>query len=56
MKKVLIPGTFDPITYGHMELIKTALNIFDEVYVGIFIEVYTEDCPNFKQFYKCSCA
>lgn len=37
MNKVLIPGTFDPITLGHLELIKTATKMFDEIYVGIFI-------------------
>ena len=31
MKKVIYPGTFDPITYGHIDLIKKALNIFDNL-------------------------
>ena len=35
MKKVAIyPGTFDPITYGHIDLIKKALNLFDKVVVA----------------------
>ncbi len=29
--KVIYPGTFDPITYGHLDIIKRALRIFDEV-------------------------
>ena len=29
MKKVIYPGTFDPITFGHIDLIKKALNIFE---------------------------
>ncbi len=29
--KVIYPGTFDPITYGHLDIIKRALKIFDEV-------------------------
>ena len=37
MKKVLIPGTFDPITRGHMDLIRRAAVIYDEVTVGIFV-------------------
>ena len=32
---VLYPGTFDPITYGHIDLIKKALNIVDTVIVAI---------------------
>ena len=36
MKKVAIyPGTFDPITYGHIDVIKKALKLFDKVIVGI---------------------
>jgi pantetheine-phosphate adenylyltransferase len=29
------PGTFDPITYGHLDLLKRASNIFDEVIVAV---------------------
>ena len=35
MKKALYPGTFDPITNGHIDIIKRAVNIFDEVIVGV---------------------
>jgi pantetheine-phosphate adenylyltransferase len=35
MKRALIAGTFDPITNGHVEVINTALDIFDEVVVAI---------------------
>jgi len=35
MKKVAIyPGTFDPITFGHIDVIKKALKLFDEVVVA----------------------
>ena len=36
MNKVAIyPGTFDPITYGHIDVIKKALKLFDKVVVGV---------------------
>jgi len=35
MKKAAIyPGTFDPITYGHIDVIKKALKLFDKVVVA----------------------
>jgi pantetheine-phosphate adenylyltransferase len=36
MNKVAIyPGTFDPITYGHIDVIKKALKLFDKVVVSV---------------------
>ena len=33
--QAVYPGSFDPVTYGHIDLIRRALSIFDEVFVGI---------------------
>lgn len=35
MKKAIYPGTFDPVTYGHLDIIKRASRIFDAVIVAI---------------------
>ena len=35
-KRVLIPGSFDPITVGHYDLIRRCSQAFDEVYVVVF--------------------
>ena len=35
MKKAIYPGTFDPITFGHIDLIKKSLNIFDKIIVAV---------------------
>lgn len=35
MKKVIYPGTFDPVTNGHVDLIERAARLFDKVVVAI---------------------
>ena len=35
MKRALFPGSFDPITLGHHDIIKRALDLFDEIVVAI---------------------
>lgn len=36
MKKIaLYPGSFDPLTYGHLDLIDRALQLFDQVHVAV---------------------
>ncbi len=37
MKKAIFPGSFDPITLGHFDIIKRGTEIFDEVIVAIGI-------------------
>jgi len=34
MRIAIYPGTFDPITYGHIDVIKKSLNIFDKLIVA----------------------
>lgn len=35
MKKVIYPGTFDPVTNGHIDVIERAIDLFDEVIVTV---------------------
>ena len=37
MIKAIYPGSFDPITVGHLDIIKRASSIFDELYVAIMV-------------------
>jgi pantetheine-phosphate adenylyltransferase len=37
MRTVIYPGTFDPITYGHLDVLERALNLFDEIIITIAI-------------------
>ena len=42
----LFPGTFDPVTLGHVDIINRALPLFDKIYVGIGIN--TSKSPMFS--------
>lgn len=35
MRRAIYPGSFDPVTYGHIDIIKRSANMFDEVIVGV---------------------
>lgn len=37
MKKVIYPGTFDPVTYGHIDIINRAKELFDAVVVTVAV-------------------
>lgn len=46
MKTVVYPGTFDPITNGHIDLVERACKLFDKVIVGI------AESPNKKPLFS----
>lgn len=35
MKRAIYPGTFDPITLGHVDVVTRGLKIFDQIYVAV---------------------
>ena len=35
MKAAIYPGSFDPLTYGHLDIIKRSSEIFDELIVSV---------------------
>ena len=37
MTRAIYPGSFDPVTNGHLDVIKRAAKLFDELYVGVLI-------------------
>ena len=49
MKKIAVyPGSFDPATYGHMDIINRSAKIFDELIVAVIAN------PNKKPFFSSS--
>lgn len=42
MRIALFPGTFDPVTFGHTDIIDRSLPLFDKVYIGIGINANKE--------------
>lgn len=37
MKRAIIPGSFDPLTNGHVDLVQRGLKIFDEIVVAVLV-------------------
>jgi pantetheine-phosphate adenylyltransferase len=35
MKRAIYPGSFDPITLGHLDVVERALRLFDELIIGV---------------------
>ncbi|MDB5253606.1 MAG: phosphopantetheine adenylyltransferase [Flaviaesturariibacter sp.] len=35
MRVCLFPGTFDPVTFGHIDIVKRAMELFDKLYIGV---------------------
>ena len=35
MKRALFPGSFDPITLGHLNIIERSVSLFDEIVIGV---------------------
>ena len=59
MKSAIYPGSFDPVTFGHLDVIRRAADIFDELTVSVLnnhlkeervkiLEEATKDIPNVK--------
>jgi pantetheine-phosphate adenylyltransferase len=49
-KKIAVyPGSFDPITYGHIDIIKRACSMFDEVIVAVAMNLNKEPLFTEKQ-------
>ena len=59
MRICLFPGTFDPVTLGHLDIVNRALPLFDKLYIGIGVNANKEPMFSaeqrsswFKEIYK----
>jgi len=37
LSKAIYPGSFDPVTFGHLDIIKRSASMFDELVVGVLV-------------------
>ena len=37
MRRAIYPGSFDPVTYGHLDIIQRASKVVDELIIGILV-------------------
>ena len=49
MKKAVYSGTFDPVTYGHISVLKKAATIFDEIVVAVARDNYKNTLFTFDE-------
>lgn len=48
MKRAVVPGTFDPVTSGHLDIIERAAPLFDEIVVGVALSADKGHGPLFS--------
>lgn len=48
MKRGIVPGTFDPVTSGHLDIIERAAPLFDELIVGVALSPQKNGGPLFS--------
>ncbi|MDD2228573.1 MAG: pantetheine-phosphate adenylyltransferase [Candidatus Cloacimonetes bacterium] len=52
MTRVIYPGTFDPITYGHINILEKAGKIFDEVILAVADQTDKQTAFSLEERYK----
>ena len=53
MRKVIYPGTFDPVTYGHIDIVKRAVDLFASVVVTVAVNPTKQQLFTTQERVKC---
>ncbi len=48
-RTALFPGSFDPVTFGHLNLIERGLRLFDHVIVGVSVNLSNQPMSSFDE-------
>jgi len=48
MRRAIFPGSFDPITLGHVDIVNRALPLFDEIIIAIGVNSDKNICLRLK--------
>ena len=51
MKRAIYPGSFDPVTYGHLDIIRRSALLVDELVIGVL----NNKCKNPVVFRRGTC-
>lgn len=53
MLRAVYPGSFDPVTYGHLDIIRRSRSLADELIVGVLNNKAKHRCFPWKNVLKC---
>ena len=48
MKVALFPGSFDPVTKAHVDIVKRSVSLFDKVYIGIGVNSHQSRLAKYR--------
>ena len=49
MRVAIYPGTFDPVTNGHLDIVKRSVELFDKVIIAVARENYKDNLLSFEE-------
>jgi len=49
MRRAIYPGSFDPVTNGHLDVVERARKLFDEVIVAVAFDRFTRSYFGWQQ-------